>query len=115
MKWEQKTGKVDITKKFKSVAEYTITELEQEIASGDYKKVYKDYVQVINKYLIECLGKYDVHNIGSKELAEITSADDANLVVTMSGSTFSKTTGRKYPLMVEMIVLFRTFYTKIVT
>lgn len=63
-------GIVVVSKRFDSVAKRTVKELEEEIASGLAKAIYKDYVQVINKYLIPFFGKFQVHTIDIARVEE---------------------------------------------
>jgi integrase len=51
------------TKKFSTVADYTVEQLEEELATGDGKVVYRSYIQAINNYLKPFFGKYNVDNI----------------------------------------------------
>jgi len=51
------------TRYFRNVAKLAIEKMEDEIARGVGKVIYNDYIQVINKYLIEILGKRKINNI----------------------------------------------------
>ena len=51
------------TKKFATVADYTVQQLEEELEAGDGKAVYRSYIQAINNYLKPYFGKYNVDNI----------------------------------------------------
>ena len=69
MKYAQKTGKVDITKRFKDVCLIAKQQLEEEYAETERTQV-KDKIRVIEKYLIPILGKYDTHLINAKVLQQ---------------------------------------------
>ena len=56
------------TRKFKSVANYSIKRMEDELAHGGGKSVFKDYIRVINDYLIPFFGKYDIASISMELL-----------------------------------------------
>ena len=56
------------TRKFKSVANYSIKRMEDELAHGGGKTVFKDYIRVINDYLIPFFGKYDIASINMELL-----------------------------------------------
>jgi integrase len=51
------------TRRFKSVAELVIRKIEQAKAANRAKKVYDDYVRVINNYLIPYFGKFAIDKI----------------------------------------------------
>lgn len=51
------------TRYFRNVAKLAIEKMEDEISKGVGKVIYNDYIQVINKYLIEILGKRKINNI----------------------------------------------------
>jgi len=51
------------TRYFRNVAKLAIEKMEDEIARGVGKVIYNDYIQVINKYLIEILGRRKINNI----------------------------------------------------
>jgi len=51
------------TRYVRNVAKLAIDKMEDEIARGVGKVIYKDYIQVINKYLIEILGNRKINNI----------------------------------------------------
>ena len=63
-----KRGFPVINRTFKSVAELAIERMENEKAAGRGKVSYDDYIRVIEKYLIECLGKYNIANIDYDKL-----------------------------------------------
>jgi hypothetical protein len=57
-----------ITRKFRDVAKHAIQRMEQKIANGDGKVSYKDYIRIINEYLIPILGNRLITNIDSSGL-----------------------------------------------
>ncbi len=56
------------SKRFDVVARLAIEEMEGQIASGNGKSVYNDYITVIKKYLIPFFGNYNLNSIGYEEL-----------------------------------------------
>lgn len=76
-----------VTRKFRDVAKLAIKRLENEIASGNDKVMYKDYIRFIRNYLIPILGKRNIDNIDYKALEEF----DAKRIV-MMGRTPSQST-----------------------
>jgi len=64
----KKLNVAPITRRFKDIANAVIKKLKEEMASGNGKAIYKDYISAIDKYLIPTLGKYTVNNIDYKAL-----------------------------------------------
>lgn len=60
-----------ITRKFRNVARLAVERLEHEIAIGKGKRSYKDYIRVINDYLIPILGKKAITSIDYQALDEL--------------------------------------------
>ena len=52
-----------ITRYFKDIAKIVVKKLKEDLASGNGKVIYKDYISAIEKYLIPALGKYKVDSI----------------------------------------------------
>lgn len=52
-----------ITRYFKDIAKTVVKRLKDELASGNGKAIYKDYISAIEKYLVPVLGKYKVDSI----------------------------------------------------
>jgi integrase len=51
------------TRRFKAVAQFARDRMEQELASGGGRIVFKDYITAIDKYLIPFFGQWDVASI----------------------------------------------------
>jgi hypothetical protein len=51
------------TKRFKDVAKLAIDRMQKALAGGEGKKVYRDYIQAINNYLIPYFGAHHVDRI----------------------------------------------------
>lgn len=71
IKYRQETGKIDVTRRFGDVARVVRRELQKESKKKGIRK-YKDYVIVIDRYLIPLLGKYQCHNITRDVLREFS-------------------------------------------
>jgi integrase len=56
------------SKRFDVVARLAIEEMEAQIASGNGKSVYNDYITATKKYLIPFFGNYNLTSIGYEEL-----------------------------------------------
>ena len=52
-----------ITRAFKDIAKQAILRMEKQIEDGDGKAMYKEYISIIDKYLIKFFGKYKVDAI----------------------------------------------------
>lgn len=52
-----------ITRAFKDIAKQAILRMEKQIEEGDGKVMYKEYISIIEKYLIKFFGKYKVDAI----------------------------------------------------
>ncbi len=60
------------TRKFKDVARHAIHRMEAELEQGVGKQAYKDYIQVLNKWLIPYFGGIDIAKL---DLAAVTAFD----------------------------------------
>ena len=65
------------TRKFKHVAKIAKERMEDELASGAGKVVFKDYIRVIDKYLIPFFGKRDISTIRVGDLQDYADYRDA--------------------------------------
>jgi integrase len=78
--YKEKNRLPQTTRKFKNVAKYALTRLEDELDGGG-KVVYKDYIRTINNYLIPVFGKYDIANITIKLLCEYSDWRDGQILL----------------------------------
>jgi integrase len=62
-KFREREGLPTVTKSFQSVAELAKTKLSKAISAGQGKAVYKDYIEVIDKYLIPFFGKRHIDKV----------------------------------------------------
>ncbi len=60
------------SKRFDVAARHAIEELQAQIASGNGKSVYNDYITAIKKYLIPYFGNYNINSIGYDELKQFS-------------------------------------------
>lgn len=56
------------TRKFRNVAKFAVKRMQDELDAESGKTIYKDYIRVINNYLIPFFGNYDVANLDVKLL-----------------------------------------------
>ncbi len=73
----KKLNVAPITLRFKDITNAVIKKLKAEMASGNGKAIYKDYITAIDKYFIPTLGKFAVNNIGYKELELFVGSHDS--------------------------------------
>ena len=59
-----------ITRKLKDIAALVVKQLEKDIKNNTAKPIYKDYISIVNNYVIPILGKYNVNSIGREALDE---------------------------------------------
>jgi integrase len=59
-----------ITRKLKDVANVVLKQLEKETKNNTAKPIFKDYISILNNYIIPILGKYNVNNISREALDE---------------------------------------------
>ena len=71
IKYRQETGKIDITRRFSDVCKLARKELLAEYDDTG-RMLAKQLVQVIDKYHIPLLGKYQCHNIQTEQLREFS-------------------------------------------
>ena len=60
---------VPIQRYFKDIAKLAIQRMEESVAYGNGKVIYKNYIMIINKYLIKYFGKHYVDNITHNDIA----------------------------------------------
>jgi integrase len=65
-----------VTRKFRDVANVVLKQLHKDFVAGNNISIYKDYTQVIERYLIPILGKYNVDSI-NYEVLELLDAKRA--------------------------------------
>ena len=59
------------SKLFRDVAKIVVKQLHDEIDSGTGKPIYKDYIRIVNRYLIPILGRKYIDRIGYEDLDEL--------------------------------------------
>jgi integrase len=66
----KKLNAAPITRTFKDIARHAIIRMEKLIADGDGKSMYKEYISIIENYLIKFFGSYKIDNITHQLLEE---------------------------------------------
>jgi len=69
-----------ITRSFKDVAKLAIKRMEKDLADGNGKVIYNDYITVAKNYLIPYFGKYSVNNIEAKLIEQAQALVDGRPV-----------------------------------
>jgi integrase len=67
------------TRKFKHVARYAIQRMQDDIDAGAGKVVYKDYIRVINNYLIPYFGNLKTDSITTRKVIEYSAWRDRKM------------------------------------
>lgn len=67
------------TRRFKQVAQYAIQRMQQEIDAGAGKTVFKDYIRVINKYLVPYFGNKSIDSITIKHVQSYNEWRDSTI------------------------------------
>ena len=67
------------TRRFRNVAKFTVERMQTEFEGGSGIVTYKDYIRVINNYLIPFFGNRDISNINVKLLHEYTDWRDKKM------------------------------------
>jgi len=57
-------------RKFSEIARATVDELNKDLAAGTGKKIYEDYIGIINKYFVPFFGERYLQNIKHTDVAE---------------------------------------------
>ena len=66
----KKLNAAPITRTFKDIARHAIIRMQKSIADGDGKSMYKEYISIIENYLIKFFGSYKVDTITHQLLEE---------------------------------------------
>ena len=79
-KFRQKNGVPVVSKRFLDVAKLCSTEMNKKLESGIGKRVYRDVVIVLEKYLIPFFGKMHVTSITYETLQKFALASADNIL-----------------------------------
>jgi integrase len=69
-RFRQRHGLAPERKRFSDVATVVLTELRKDLAAGTGKKVYRDYCQAIERYLLPYFGNKHIDNIKPQDIVE---------------------------------------------
>ena len=66
--FKQKHGIPSVSKRFADIAKLSVAEMRRKLEAGEGKKIFVDYVAVTENYLIPFFGKFNIANIGYKQV-----------------------------------------------
>ena len=67
-KYRAKLGVPVQSKRFKDVAKLAVDQMQKALAGGEGKKVYRDYIQAIDNYLIPFFGNHHIDTLGYSDI-----------------------------------------------
>ena len=62
-KYRKKINQAPITRQFKDISKHVVKRMTEELAAGGGKPIFKDYLAVLDKYLVPFFGKYKIDSI----------------------------------------------------
>jgi integrase len=69
-RYRERLGIAVTQRKFSEIARATVAELNADLAAGTGKKIYADYIGIINKYFVPFFGERYLQNIKHRDVAE---------------------------------------------
>ena len=66
--FKHKHGIPSVSKRFADIARLSVTEMRRKLEAGEGKKIFVDYIAVTENYLIPFFGKFNIANIGYKQV-----------------------------------------------
>lgn len=69
-RYRERLGLAPVQKTFAEIARVTVEELKRDIAAGTGKKIYVDYVSIIERYFVPFFGERHLQNIKHQNIAE---------------------------------------------
>ena len=69
-RFRERMGLAPTRKTFSQIAALTVEEMRRDLAAGTGKKIYEDYCQVIERYLIPFFGERHLQTLKHKDIAE---------------------------------------------
>ena len=69
-RYRERLGLAPVQKSFADIARTTVEELRRDLAAGTGKKIYVDYISIIERYLVPFFGERHLHNIKHEHIAE---------------------------------------------
>ena len=78
-RFRERMGLAPVVKRFSDIAQACIKDMQRDIAAGTGKRVYKDYIQVIERYLVPYFGQKYLTNITAQDVAEFEAWRNAEM------------------------------------
>ncbi len=69
-RFRERMGLAPARKSFSQIAALTVEEMRRDLAAGTGKKIYEDYIQVIERYLVPFFGDRQLQTLKHKDIAE---------------------------------------------
>ncbi len=69
-RFRERMGLAPTRKTFSQIAQLTVEEMRRDLAAGTGKKIYEDYCQVIERYLVPFFGERHLQTLKHKDIAE---------------------------------------------
>ena len=66
--FKHKHGIPSVSKRFADIAKLSVAEMRRKLEAGEGKKIFVDYIAVTENYLIPFFGKFNIANIGYKQV-----------------------------------------------
>ena len=66
--FKHKHGIPSVSKRFADIARLSVVEMRRKLEAGEGRKIFVDYVAVTENYLIPFFGKFNIANIGYKQV-----------------------------------------------
>lgn len=69
-RYRERLGLAPVQKGFADIARTTVDELKRDLAAGTGKKIFADYISIIERYFVPFFGERHLHNIKHEHIAE---------------------------------------------
>lgn len=69
-RYRERLGLAPVQKLFSDIARTTVEELRRDLSAGTGKKIYVDYISIIERYFVPFFGERHLHNIKHEHIAE---------------------------------------------
>jgi integrase len=86
-RFRERMGLAPVVKRFCDVADACVKDMQRDIAAGIGKRVYKDYIQVIERYLVPFFGQRHLTSIDAQLVAEFEAWRNVEMKRTPKSST----------------------------
>ncbi len=69
-RYRERLGLAPVQKSFADIARTTVEELRRDLAAGTGKKIFVDYISIIERYFVPFFGERDLHTLKHQHIAE---------------------------------------------